>query len=924
MGLALHCSQVRAEIDARFEKSYDGSRKLSATFTRDFRDDNMLAAQILVTVPACLGILLLSNADWGSRIRHVIFDEVHCLGDSGGEVWEQLILLIDSPFLALSATLGNVQHFHAWLSKVEGTRGREVVLVEHHERYNDLSPWLWGDGKLVPFSPCWVMNKVRMGRQIAPEMFPKDLRLLPEHCTALYDAMMPHMSEEAARALDPEVFFRRLCPDAEVLWGLSMRQAAEWEAALKQALCDLNPEAQDAVLGGISAVTSTTFKASDSTLAQIGEKQYVRKQITALIKHLKKMDMLPCICFLLNRKGCERLALQLTEELEAEEMERRKTSGWKARLDSLQADLDEALQRYKRCKESALLLPTGETINAKDDLHDRCSELKQLIRQHMHPEADFTVSTVNEYEIEAAFGTLREDEKWSDFMSQQLRAALIRGIGVHHAGMPLKYRQAVEKLFRAKKLGTVFATSTLALGINMPAKTSAFVGDAIYLNAMNFRQMAGRAGRRGFDLRGHVVFVGMPSSKCFRLIRSDLPKLHGNLVLSNSMALRLIIRQSSLARFRPRDDSQYIRGVRGCWRLVNLPLFDPLAASAAGLMGKQMAHAFRFSVEYLQRIGLVRVTEAEEMEPNDLAAFVSHLFFMEPSNFAFVSLLTAEDGSLLRRLCRPGPQRDEKVLSVLCHLFCRQLLPKNLADNAEWATHRSSTSGPSMVLLPDLSSIGDSVSVAGSHTPVTEGELVRQSMQQHNDEALRTLEAYCECYAGSYADELGEDTVLPATGCKAGQTMDGERLSLGPELERLAVLPRVRSAFVALSGHGDRFGSVRELCATLRGGMYLDPQIVPVFELYGPDKPLNAVFLDFFKHGQLDAIVRYNGISRDVIWDELQSFALMLKALHAAMARRMVQSSASGSSTPFSDPDVLATLESISCRFSEALYKVAA
>ena len=87
---------------------------------------------------------------------------------------------------------------------------------------------------------------------------------------------------------------------------------------------------------------------------------------------------------------------------------------------------------------------------------------------------------------------------------------------------------------------------------------------------------------------------------------------------------------------------------------------------------------------------------------------------------------------------------------------------------------------------------------------------------------------------------------------------------------------------------------------------------------------LDAVFLDFFKHGQLDSIVRYNGIRRDAIWEDLRSFALMLKALHAAMARRLVQASARGSSTPFSDPDVLATLESISCRFSEALYKVAA
>ena len=412
------------------------------------------------------------------------------------------------------------------------------------------------------------------------------------------------------------------------------------------------------------------------------------------------------------------------------------------------------------------------------------------------------------------------------------------------------------------------------------------------------------------------TYIYYPSTKCFRLMRSDLPKLQGNLVLSNSMALRLIIRQSALAPLRARDDGPYRRGVRSCWRLVNLPLFDPLAASAAGLMGRQMAHAFRFSVEYLQRAGLISIKADGETEPNDLAAFVAHLFVMEPSNFAFVSLLVAEEGALFRRLCRPHPQRDEKVLSILCHLFGRKLLPTSVA---KWTSCRDSTSGPSVVLLPALSSIGDPVRVVGSGKSVPEGELVQQLLQKHNNEALRSLEDYCECFAAAHADQLGDDIILPATGCRLGQPIAGASSGLGPELARLAMKPQVRSAFVALSGHGDRFGSVRELCATLRAGLYLDPQIVPVFELLDSEVPLNAFLLDFFKHGQLDALVRYNRIRRDSLWDDLQSFALVLKALHAAMARRAIQARSRGGTTPFADANVLATLESISRRFSQVL-----
>ena len=171
---------------------------------------------------------------------------------------------------------------------------------------------------------------------------------------------------------------------------------------------------------------------------------------------------------------------------------------------------------------------------------------------------------VSNVEIHDAFGTLHGGQYWSELVKPGLRAALQQGIGVHHAGMSLKYRQAVEQLFRAKKLGTVFATSTLALGIKMPAKSSVFVGDAVYFNAMNFRQMAGRAGCRRFDLRGNVVFLGMPSSKCFRLMCSDLPKLQGNIVLRNSMALRLIIRQSTLVRKTVTNHTAAASALAGC------------------------------------------------------------------------------------------------------------------------------------------------------------------------------------------------------------------------------------------------------------------------------------------------------------------------------------------------------------------------
>lgn len=68
-----------------------------------------------------------------------------------------------------------------------------------------------------------------------------------------------------------------------------------------------------------------------------------------------------------------------------------------------------------------------------------------------------------------------------------------------HGSLNKSYRDLVETLFRGKHLKAVLCTSTLAVGISMPARTSVFCGDSKFLTPLQYRQMAGRAGRRGYD-----------------------------------------------------------------------------------------------------------------------------------------------------------------------------------------------------------------------------------------------------------------------------------------------------------------------------------------------------------------------------------------------------------------------------------------
>lgn len=93
-----------------------------------------------------------------------------------------------------------------------------------------------------------------------------------------------------------------------------------------------------------------------------------------------------------------------------------------------------------------------------------------------------------------------------------LSRLLRHGIGVHHAGMLPKYRRLVERLCREGLLKVVCGTDTLGVGVNMPIRTVLFTALAKYdgstsrvLSAREFHQMAGRAGRAGFDSAGTVV-----------------------------------------------------------------------------------------------------------------------------------------------------------------------------------------------------------------------------------------------------------------------------------------------------------------------------------------------------------------------------------------------------------------------------------
>lgn len=129
---------------------------------------------------------------------------------------------------------------------------------------------------------------------------------------------------------------------------------------------------------------------------------------------------------------------------------------------------------------------------------------------------------------------------------------LNKGIAIHHAGIMPILREMVELLFEKNYIKLLFATETFAVGINMPTKTVVFTGLTKFNGSVNrtlypheYKQMAGRAGRRGIDTIGHVIhcnnmFDVLPANEYKKMITGPPQMLTSKFKISFNLILNVL------------------------------------------------------------------------------------------------------------------------------------------------------------------------------------------------------------------------------------------------------------------------------------------------------------------------------------------------------------------------------------------------
>ncbi|RRD49296.1 RNA helicase [Arachnia propionica] len=391
-------------------------------------------APIVVMTTEVLRNMIYAGSTGLTNLGFVVMDEVHYLADRfRGAVWEEVILGLapSVQIAALSATVSNVEDFGEWLATV---RGRFEVVVSERR-------------------PVPLYQHVLVGSKLVD----------------LFDGVAPTAMERPAD---------RIAKVNKELLKVSKAEASRVRDDSRRPRGRSGRGKKGRGPGSFGGDVHPRFAGKPTSRAD-------------LARLLERSRLLPAICFIFSRAGCDAAVAQL--------------------------------------------LAAGVTLTSRDE----AALLGEIADRH--------VAGLSLHDLDAL--------GYEDF-----RAAFTAGIAAHHAGQLPAFKAIVEEGFATGACKLVFATETLALGINMPARTVVleklvkYNGEAVVdITPGEYTQLTGRAGRRGIDVEGHAVVLwqaGMDPRAVAGLASKRTYPLRSSFAPSYNMAVNLT---ATLGRERARE-----------------------------------------------------------------------------------------------------------------------------------------------------------------------------------------------------------------------------------------------------------------------------------------------------------------------------------------------------------------------------------
>ena len=476
--------------------------------------------------------------------NYAVFDEIHNLNDM--IQYENIIKCIRCPFLALSATIDNIEFLRDIFQKIHPDMNIEYV--EYKKRFINIQRWVYND-KLTDLHPLSCLDLSDFNSIQNIPFTPKDLINLYE---SIYDIFEKDDLEDEIEYLSPDKYFSK-----DKL--LTLDDTKDYESFLKLGLKDIYDKYPDYMIE-----ITNLFRAPE--VLNHPPVRSKSNNIIQLFKDCKEKDLLPMLYFHTREEVSKEIFLNLYEDLQNEEhinypfhydilqkkselfqkyTEKRTvySESIKIKTNDARTEKTEKMSRYDKDQKN-------KYISDMTDYYNKCiykcegKAKSNLVNEYNNfiENPDFRDMDVFKKHSEYVFSrgepmsgeeikSIRREIKKSidltvDYENPYFQL-LKRGIGLYVSSMPDVYNWILQRLMSERKLGIVISDKTLCLGIDLPIRSVVLTGykDPEYTTS-DYLQMSGRAGRRGHDTQGNIIFHNVPNY--LDLMKGELPKIIGS------------------------------------------------------------------------------------------------------------------------------------------------------------------------------------------------------------------------------------------------------------------------------------------------------------------------------------------------------------------------------------------------------------
>jgi len=470
-----------------------------------------LMVELINSAPAIVGTadaivdylpLISTKFEW------IIFDEIHMIGKSEGSSMETIAKVYkDVPFLALSATIGNVDELSSWFQSLN--TDRNVGSITCDKRFFNLQRYYYNTetNKLDVLHP---LSLVEVDTFVDGSVMSKNLQPTPPDTWLLYKKMIEVYGNLGH--LNHSIYF-------EPKERIQLSKANNYFMDLIKFMVDnYNEEKVHSVID--------SFKNKSLSDEPV--------DIVKLAFLLKSEDKTPAIIFQKNTIACLRMVRQfakIIDELEDKKFPRLRAQRLKEQKKARRLD-------KKKEKEE------DKTDNSNSKGHDSKKQQKKFLDPEkteeefvptalQEPTMDFTLNHEQFFAEGIVEGWVDQLKKFFPCVGEEYHfmiKLLWRGVGVYAKGLPDPYLRLVQGLASKKQLAIVFSDMSLVFGVSMPFRTVVIYRDSLVeddIDAMLYHQMAGRAGRRGLDKKGNVIFAGYKWKRIEELSVCPIPNVTG-------------------------------------------------------------------------------------------------------------------------------------------------------------------------------------------------------------------------------------------------------------------------------------------------------------------------------------------------------------------------------------------------------------